>query len=215
MPAAPSPAQSATSRLNGALSAGPITDAGKAASSANATRHGLRGGPLRLSDEETKHSARLRGWLARRLLVAEADLPPQAEAWVLAELKLARLDLLEMAARGGGIDDDVLSALPSVVTLGRYRARIIRERDLMMRQIEEIARTSPQPKPKEAAAASTAEHDALIAGYRERRAALASEMRTNEPDRVPAATPLPAPSPPLLNRHERRRLAALERRATS
>ena len=48
MPAAPSPAQQAASRANGARSRGPVTGAGKVRASRNGTRHGLRGGPFAL-----------------------------------------------------------------------------------------------------------------------------------------------------------------------
>ena len=52
MPAMPSPAQSEASRLNGACSAGPATEAGKARSSLNAVRHGLSGRTFFLLPDE-------------------------------------------------------------------------------------------------------------------------------------------------------------------
>ena len=52
MPDAPSPAQQAASRANGARSRGPATAAGKARAARNGTRHGLRGGVFGLMPGE-------------------------------------------------------------------------------------------------------------------------------------------------------------------
>ena len=52
MPTAPSPAQSEASRLNGARSNGPATDAGKARSALNGVRHGLCGRTFFLLPDE-------------------------------------------------------------------------------------------------------------------------------------------------------------------
>ena len=52
MPTTPSPAQSEASRLNGARSAGPATEAGKARSALNGVRHGLCGRTFFLLPDE-------------------------------------------------------------------------------------------------------------------------------------------------------------------
>ncbi len=52
MPLAPTPAQSEASRLNALHSTGLVTEAGKAAASRNAVRHGLRGVVIEVTPEE-------------------------------------------------------------------------------------------------------------------------------------------------------------------
>ena len=66
MPLAPTPAQSETSRLNAVHSTGPVSEAGKAASSRNAVRHGLRGAVVEATPEEQNFLAEAVASLERR-----------------------------------------------------------------------------------------------------------------------------------------------------
>ena len=54
MPTARTAAQQATSRTNGSRSRGPVSEAGKARSARNGTKHGLRGGPFALLPGEDR-----------------------------------------------------------------------------------------------------------------------------------------------------------------
>lgn len=212
MPTAPSPAQSEASRLNGARSTGPASEAGKVRAAVNGVRHGLSGRTFfLLADEdpaefERHEAAWLVAWAPRDLLERHA-----AEAAIRCLWREERADRLEalvlndLFAAGRLVDPAEAeaaktAAFKSLSTLLRYRARIEREREQAMQAL-----------------------DAL----RQRRAARAATPRPGELEATrPAATATPAelpfvaprvalrtePEPPALNRHQRRALAAMDRR---
>lgn len=201
MPAQPSPAQSETSRINGAASAGPATEAGKATSSRNALRHGLCAGAIRLTPEEEARAAYLRRSYATRWRLP-ADAAAEVEVLVIAQLKLTRLSALEMTVLGKGIDVDLAAALPSLATLCRYHARLERAARVAEERLKALA-----PPPASAGTSAAAWLKTLsepIVRPTAPRSTIEPEPPTPQPDR-----PQPDRS---MNRHERRRLAALERR---
>src|SRR5687767_3732407 len=87
MPAQLTAAQSAASRLNGARSTGPVSDAGRARSALNATRHSLCSrGFFLLPDENPDEYARhetlwLSTWRPRDTLEHEAALTAIRALW--------------------------------------------------------------------------------------------------------------------------------------
>ena len=217
-PQHPSPAQSEASRLNGARSAGPATAAGKARAALNGVRHGLCGRTFFLLPDEDpaefrEHEAMwLAVWAPRDLHEQEA-----AEAAIRAMWREVRADRLEVQVLGdlfaaGQIEDQAereaakAVAFKALGTLLRYRGRIEREHRAAMQALETL---------------------------RQRRHARPATPRPSEPEAatIMPATPSPAApllaaagsSPPIvsqpseperpLNRHQRRALAAISRRA--
>ena len=201
MPTSPSPAQIEASRANGARSGGPATPAGKARAAMNAVRHGLSGRIFfLLADEDpaefAAHEATwLAVWAPRDLHEREAALAAIRTMW-----REIRADRLEAAVLGELFGADALPdpaeraaardrAFKALNTLLRYRGRIEREHRQAMAALEELRR---------------------------RRLPVATPVRRSEPEPAPvlpaATAPRPSePEPPVLNRHQRRALAALAR----
>ena len=244
MPASPSPAQSAASRVNGALCRGPATPDGKARTAANATRHGLRGSSRAIPPEHGPELAALRDALSARLAPVDAV----ERHWVgeiafglWQQQRLQALTALALAHAESGTDEPETSRLPSLATLARYRARI--ERDLRLaREGLEAARSSRPRLPSTPDLANPARLRWLAERIEAAMAGRAPANDTDEPERHARAEPeapsraepetpaAPAPVRPtanctiepepaapvrrLLNRRERRRLEALGRKAS-
>ena len=141
MPSNPTVAQSRTSRLNGAHSQGPATERGKRVSAKNATSHGLRAERLSLTEEECTFAAELRHSLAARVIPTDEAERASLEALVIVEIKLARLDGLEMRALDLAMIDDLDEQprrMPSLSTLDRYRGRLLRERRELEDRLEAL-----------------------------------------------------------------------------
>ena len=231
MPTTPSPAQSAASRLNGARSAGPASEAGKARSALNGVRHGLCGRTFFLLPDEDpaefrQHQAMwLAVWSPRDLHEREAALVAIRAMW--REIRGDRLEaqVLTDLFAADGIEGEAeraaakAAAFKALSTLLRYQARIGREQRQAMAALDalrqrRLAQAPARPKEPEPAALPAPGPGAMLA--------TASPTPPTEPEAAirPAvavravATAAPSePEPRALNRHQRRALAAAERQA--
>ena len=219
MPTAPSLAQSMASRQNGARSTGPATAAGKARSALNGVRHGLSGRTFFLLPDEDPaefqaHEAMwLAVWTPRDLHEHEATACAIRVMW--REIRADRLEaqvLTDLFAAGEIADEAErqaakATAFKALGTLLRYRSRIEREHDRAMQALESLRQRRPARNP---ARPSEPEPAPPVA------ASAPSPATTDLPKPVPvAAAPVQhEPEPPhALNRHQRRALAAISRRA--
>jgi hypothetical protein len=223
MPATPSPAQSETSRQNGARSTGPATAASKTRSALNGVRHGLCGRTFFLLPDEDPaefhaHEARwLAVWTPRDLHEHEA-----AAAAIRAMWRERRADRLEALALGDLFAADGLAdaeearaakaaAMKALGTLLRYRGRIEREHALAVQALDALRQrrlvSTPTPRPSEPEPAAPAAPAPP--------AATATLPAGAAPPPYLTAPKLPSEPEPAraLNRHQRRALAAITRRA--
>src|SRR4051794_12601749 len=215
MPLSPTPAQSATSRANGALSRGPATPEGRARSALNGTRHGLAGPFRLLPSEDAAAHERLRAALLARHAPADAAEERWVEELAFAAWRLRRLRALDAAAldaADGTSEPDETARLPSLATLARYRGRIERDQRQALQMLETLRASRPR-LPASVASATPAQLR-WLADRAERTAE--PETGTSEPERHAPAEPEPAaPAAPPPNRQQRRRLAALGRQRPS
>ncbi len=213
-------AQAEASRRNGALSRGPATPEGKARSALNGTRHGLCSARFfLLPDEDPEAFALFVADHVALLQPRDAAEHRAAERSAQARWRQMRADrleaeiLAELFAAKGLTDAAEARAVRAVqtqalATLIRYRARLQRDDDRALADLADLRRrrlapavaTAPTPAPAPAARTSEPELPPR------------PEAQANPPaPESPVATLAWNPPPP--NRHERRRLMALERRA--
>jgi hypothetical protein len=147
------PAQAQASRANGALSQGPVTPEGKAASSQNALRHGLRSAAVVLPTEDREEFAEHQAAYVRRFRPIDPPERDLVEAMAAAQWRLRRLIVIETQLLQDG---DPAVAL-GIIT--RYEGQLNRSYDRAFKHLEALKATRPPAsrtapaKPQEAAAA--------------------------------------------------------------
>jgi hypothetical protein len=234
MPTTCTATQQAASRRNGARSRGPVTEAGKARSARNGTKHGLRGGPFALLPGEDReafaalHAAVASDWDPRDAYEDRWVMELVASMWRQDRLRGLELATLTAAATESLPSEAMLKKLG---TFARYGARIdkdigralqalrvLRNRpdawiDGLQNDTSEPGEPEPQrqdrtnawsPRPSEPEVHEPHGENCTI------------EFVAHTPEPEPANANLQArttePEPPALNHHERRRLAALARK---
>ena len=234
MPITRSPAQQAAARTNGARSHGPTTEAGKARSARNGTKHGLRGGAFALLPDEDHEE------FAALYAAVTADWSPRdayERRWVrelVASLwRQDRLRGLELATLTAGAAESPPgdATMSKLLTFARYGARIDKDigralyalralRDRPDARIAELRDDTPEPgSPQQSEQNRTNDlsprtFEPEVREPHDEECTIELPARTRDPE--PANTNVEActaePEPPTLNRHQRRALAALARR---
>ena len=97
-------ARQAASRQNGAKSTGPMTEAGKARSARNATKHGLTGGPVVLPHESQEAYDELKQSLARTYKAATAAEWNLIDEMAASRWRLNRIEIMETAILNGAFE---------------------------------------------------------------------------------------------------------------
>ena len=234
MPAIRTPAQQAAARANSAHSRGPATEAGKARSARNGTRHGLRGGPFSLlSGEDHEEFAALHTAVTADWRPRDAYERRWVHELVTAMWRQDRLRGLELATLTAAAAESPPSeaTIRKLSTFARYGARIdkdigralqalrvLRDRpdawiDVLQDDTFEPAETQP-PERNFTNDFSPHASEPEIRQPHEASCTIEFSARTLEPEpaNANAETYTSEPEPPALNRHERRRLQALARK---
>jgi hypothetical protein len=210
MPTAPTPAQRAASRANGARSRGPATEAGKARAARNGTRHGLRGGPFALlPGEDPAEFARLHAAVTADWAPRDAYERRWVRELVAAMWRQDRLRGLELAALAAAAEErpPTEATMKRLLTFARYGARIDKDMTTALRTLR-VLRDRPDAHTAAPPPGRTPEPDG-----RER------PQQRNCTSEFDACTPEPEPAtggpanPARANRRERRRQQALARKA--
>jgi hypothetical protein len=145
------PAEGSASRRNGALSKGPRTTAGKAASARNAVKHGLFRSHALAPQELSPAIATLAATLADQAS-GRGDAARLIETIMVAALRLEqatsivrslRTDLDQMFARGDMEDARMALVLGQLVRMGRYERRFRGQRDRALRALITPPTVSP------------------------------------------------------------------------
>lgn len=212
MPTARTPARQATSRANGARLHGPATEAGKARSARNGTRHGLRRGSLSLlpgGDREAftaLHAAAASDWKPR---------DAYEQRWVMELVtcmwRQCRLHALELATLGAAVEESPPSeaTLRKLLHFARYGARV----DDLQSDTREPGR--PEPHPQSCTGdLSPRTSEPKPTNLRDEKCANEFAAPTVEPGPASTnvATRTSEPRPPVLNRHRRRRATLTRKR---
>jgi len=203
--------RSAAARINGAKSRGPVTAEGKARSSRNALKHGLKSEMLVLNHEDRQAFEQLRESYRDEFQPTTQSQADLVETMAAARWRLNRLFMVE----GQLLEKEMATRLPEVnkqfreidpegrlscafETLSqgkalslyiRYEGQINRTYERAFKHLQQLQSRQTQPA-EDPAEEQPNEPKPVLVLLRER-----EEIEPNEPNPAPPADPLPVPIP--------------------
>ena len=151
--------KSESARTNGAKSNGPVTEDGKATSSRNSLRHGLRAKAVVLPGESQEEFDELREDYIQRFQPADRVESDLVDTMAATRWRLLRIAAIESGILSEGIDraikfdsDNHLSFAftaneNSLANLSRYENSLNRTFDRALKQLQLLQKSRPSPEP--------------------------------------------------------------------